>query len=488
MTMSRVKTCKIFRQANSKWGSMAYPSKPYDMAGSGCGPSSCAEVIVSNPKYKNVTPKDTGSWMVKHRYAVPGHGTAWAGISACLKAYGFEVINHPTMDGFFKEMKKPNRRAIILFHSGTRGGVTWTGSGHFVACSGMKISNGKHYLYILDPGPRHHDGWYCYEDHMNGLIPQIWSCHLPGDDAKKEKKKEAKTMQGIDISYHNGNIDLSKYKGKFVIIRGGYSTTVDTLAKRNMDMCEKYGIPYGVYWYSYALSTSDAKKEAETCLKLIKGRKIQVGVWFDMEDADGWKKRHGFPSSSTISAMCKTFCDTVKKAGYHPGIYASQSWFGTKIVGCKAYDWWVANWGNNTGKQTTNTSHLGPIQQYTSKPLDKDIMYVPLSHFGSSSSGSSSSKKSTKKKTTTEIAKEVIAGKWGNGDNRISKLKKAGYDPAAIQKKVNELLKKPAKKSNTQIAREVIQGKWGNGNARRRRLEKAGYNYNEIQKIVNKLL
>ena len=45
-------------------------------------------------------------------------------------------------------------------------------------------------------------------------------------------------------------------------------------------------------------------------------------------------------------------------------------------------------------------------------------------------------------KSDTEIAKEVIAGKWGNGVERVKKLSAAGYDPNAIQRKVNELLKK----------------------------------------------
>ena len=44
------------------------------------------------------------------------------------------------------------------------------------------------------------------------------------------------------------------------------------------------------------------------------------------------------------------------------------------------------------------------------------------------------------KKSVTEIAKEVIAGKWGNGDARKKALTKAGYDYEAVQKKVNELL------------------------------------------------
>ena len=46
----------------------------------------------------------------------------------------------------------------------------------------------------------------------------------------------------------------------------------------------------------------------------------------------------------------------------------------------------------------------------------------------------------------------------------------------------------PVKKSVTEIAKEVIQGKWGNGADRKNRLEKAGYNYNEVQKKVNTLL
>ena len=96
------------------------------------------------------------------------------------------------------------------------------------------------------------------------------------------------------------------------------------------------------------------------------------------------------------------------------------------------------------------------------------------------------------KKSNETIAKEVIAGKWGNGPDRINRLKRAGYNPTIIQNIVNQMLaKKPAapkRKSNETIAREVIQGKWGNGDERRRRLIKAGYNYNAVQAIVNRLV
>ena len=93
------------------------------------------------------------------------------------------------------------------------------------------------------------------------------------------------------------------------------------------------------------------------------------------------------------------------------------------------------------------------------------------------------------KKSNEEIAKEVIAGKWGNGADRKDRLTKAGYNYSIIQNLVNQMLNsKPSKKTDLEIAREVIQGKWGNGAIRKLRLTQAGYNYNTIQAIVNNLL
>lgn len=189
-------------------------------------------------------------------------------------------------------------------------------------------------------------------------------------------------MYGIDISQWNGNIDLNQYRDQFVIVRAAYGRKPDPKAQRNMAECERLGIPYGVYVYSYALDAEAARMEADHLLQMLKGRKVSVGVWFDMEDADGWKKNHGVTSPVVISAMCRAFYDKVKAAGYYCGIYASRSWFGTKIVGVPDYPKWVADWGANNGLVNTDTSHMGPLQQFTSKPLDRNIMYVPLSTFG----------------------------------------------------------------------------------------------------------
>lgn len=89
-------------------------------------------------------------------------------------------------------------------------------------------------------------------------------------------------------------------------------------------------------------------------------------------------------------------------------------------------------------------------------------------------------------KSIGEVAAEVIAGKWGNGEERKQKLASFGYDYNAVQQKVNEIIRSGAK-SNQQIAEEVIAGKWGNGKERKERLTAAGYNYSDIQKLVNKL-
>lgn len=142
----------------------------------------------------------------------------------------------------------------------------------------------------------------------------------------------------------------------------------------------------------------------------------------------------------------------------------------------------AGKWGNGDARKTalTNAGYdYNAIQAMVNQKL------------GASSSSSSST--TTNTKSVTELANEVIAGKWGNGDERKTKLTEAGYDYNAVQTKVNEILSGSSsnssnKKSNETIANEVIQGKWGNGQDRKNRLTAAGYDYSAIQAIVNRKL
>ena len=171
--------------------------------------------------------------------------------------------------------------------------------------------------------------------------------------------------RGIDISAHQGNIDLSALKSQidFVIIRVGYGTkgTIDNKFTRNANLCRDLGIPVGFYWYSYALDVEGAKKEAQAMINAIAPYKdiVKFGVWFDMEDADGYKKKNGMPSNQTLRQMCAAFCEATENAGYYSGIYASESWFNNQLKGSEVtpYDKWVAQWPTSGGKQTAlNTS------------------------------------------------------------------------------------------------------------------------------------
>lgn len=137
-----------------------------------------------------------------------------------------------------------------------------------------------------------------------------------------------------------------------------------------------------------------------------------------------------------------------------------------------------------SGDNWANTSTFKRKTRY----LNDSSVY---SFFRSKWRGSSTSTSSTTHtKTVDELADEVIAGKWGSGDDRKNRLTNAGYNYSAVQSKVNEklLANKNQLKSTDEIAREVIQGKWGNGDERRKKLTAAGYNYSEVQSKVNQLM
>ena len=92
-------------------------------------------------------------------------------------------------------------------------------------------------------------------------------------------------------------------------------------------------------------------------------------------------------------------------------------------------------------------------------------------------------------KPVDTVAREVIAGEWGNGENRKARLTQAGYDYNVVQARVNEILNpQPQRRSIDEIANEVIAGKWGNNPERKRRLAQAGYDYSAVQARVNQLM
>lgn len=108
-----------------------------------------------------------------------------------------------------------------------------------------------------------------------------------------------------------------------------------------------------------------------------------------------------------------------------------------------------------------------------------------------SASGSTPVQPSKPNKSVAQVAKEVIQGLWGNGDDRKNRLESAGYSFDAVQAEVNRILSgapaKPTLKPVAQVAKEVLRGEWGNGTDRKNRLESAGYDYTAVQNEVNRI-
>ena len=226
---------------------------------------------------------------------------------------------------------------------------------------------------------------------------QMWAKFTAPGEEKKEESKPSTTEPskpstsatdlkknvkgyGIDISEHNSSdIDLSQYD--FVIIRASYGEYTDKKFEFFADKCEELKIPYGVYCYDYALNDDQARAEAEYICNLVKGRNIQMGIWFDMEDADAYKKKAGVLTKERCSFSCKVFCDYMNAKGYYAGVYTGTNWLGTFVE--TTYPIWLAAWNQDDGNVNSDHSDIAVMHQYTSNPFDKDVIYHDVDFYKS---------------------------------------------------------------------------------------------------------
>lgn len=164
-------------------------------------------------------------------------------------------------------------------------------------------------------------------------------------------------LKGIDISEHQAPslIDYDKIARQisFAILRVGFtgwgtgsSLNADQSFEKHYTELSKRGVPIGVYWYSCANTPEEGVAEAKKLLDLIKGKKIEYPVYWDSED-----NHHQRPSSkAALTAAARAFCETIEKARYYVGIYASASWLYSELdmVALKDFDVWVAHYGVST--------------------------------------------------------------------------------------------------------------------------------------------
>ena len=257
-------------------------------------------------------------------------------------------------------------------------------------------------------------------------------------------------LNGIDISSWQSGIDLGVVPCDFVIIKAtegiGY---VNPDCDRAYQNAKNNGKLLGVYHYANGGSVID---EADYFLKNIQGYLKEAILCLDWES-----QNNSIAGSGTLAkAWIKQWCDYItEKTGVKPLIYGSASLY-NELSGNGDYGLWIAQYAdmNPTGYQDTpwnEGAYDCAIRQYSScgtlsgygGRLDLDKFYgdaVAWKKYANPSSSAPTQPTQPTKKSVDELAREVINGEWGDGDDRKNRLTSAGYDYNSVQNKVNELL------------------------------------------------
>ncbi len=187
-------------------------------------------------------------------------------------------------------------------------------------------------------------------------------------------------VKGIDVSENNEYVDFDAVKAAgydFVMVRCSYGQhSRDDNFLDNVTRAHEAGLKCGAYHYGYALTPEQAIVEAQNCRAAIEeaGVFLELPVFYDMEDADHYKAKHGFDfSAENCTAICKNFVDNI---GLDCGLYASEGWFNDLI------DWqglgravWNASWYSGDNPEPVEGDGqdgiCGFMWQYT------DAAYIP---------------------------------------------------------------------------------------------------------------
>lgn len=242
---------------------------------------------------------------------------------------------------------------------------------------------------------------------------------------------------GIDLSKWNIVNDYANVAKQvdFVILRTGYAQTKDESFDKFASSFQSLGVKVlGVYHFSYALTKADAINEAEFAVRILEkaGLPKTTLVFFDYEyDSVTYSKKNGIlPTKKTVTELTKAFCDKVSSLGYKVGVYLNvdfyNNWYEKGFL--ENYPLWIADWRHGY------VHDEALIHQYSCRgSINGIIGYVDVNRYYPNNAAEQPEPDIYD--PITELAKEVIAGKWGNGEERKAKLL------SAIQSKVNELLK-----------------------------------------------
>ena len=272
------------------------------------------------------------------------------------------------------------------------------------------------------------------------------------------------TMNGIDVSNWQAGINLAAVPADFVIMKATQGTNyISPDCDRQYQQAKKAGRLLGVYHY---VAGGNAIAEADYFVNNIKGYIGEAILVLDWEI----EQNHAWGNYEYLKQVARR---VKERTGVIPIIYSMAGIYNGISAVAKELNagLWIAQYADNnpTGYQAHpwNEGAYGcAIRQYTSAGrlagyngnlelniayMDRNVWMKYAAKNGNKPAAAPSKPAAPAKKSEDTIAAEVIAGKWGNGQDRINRLKKAGYNPATIQAKVNAKLgaNKPAARTYT---------------------------------------
>lgn len=257
---------------------------------------------------------------------------------------------------------------------------------------------------------------------------------------------------GIDVSAWQKGFDLGKALEQgftYAILKAGGADSgyyKDRCFDNFYAQAKAYGFKVGAYYFGCAFSTAEAVEEANLFIQYLQGKDI-THVYYDVE---GSMLNQGY---THLTDIIKTFCQTMINAGYACGIYTSESHFNSRFNDntLVLFPHWVARYSSKEPK--LNSIALVEIWQYggsvnyirdpkiAGTTIDQDQVFIewtdqPVLHTEPiivptlAQNG----------KSIDQLANEVLAGLWGNGIIRKTKLTLAGYNYKLVQERVDEIV------------------------------------------------
>jgi GH25 family lysozyme M1 (1,4-beta-N-acetylmuramidase) len=203
---------------------------------------------------------------------------------------------------------------------------------------------------------------------------------------KRTVKGYLMSTRGIDVSSYQGKPDWTEVRKsgvEFAIMRILNSKGKDASFEYNYSRCGKAGIRRGVYRFSYALTAEQTKKEAEEVLTALAGRKLEMGVWLDLE----WNRQRAV-GKEKIRKLADSWMKIIREGGYECNIYCNMDWYRNLCGGLDA-KYWLARYpsDDNGSMKEALRPNIGEVGwQYSSHGrisgicgnVDMDLWYDNL--------------------------------------------------------------------------------------------------------------